>query len=98
MTINRVEPFTYFFQTDGHTVPNNPNLPVLIYNQVLIPETDSLADLFIKRPLPRMDGAVAGAGVSMTFNISTAMRMKRWALPKDRQRFSSAVRKAIRFK
>lgn len=46
MTINRVEPFTYFFQTDGHTVPNNPNLPVLIYNQILIPETDSLADLF----------------------------------------------------
>ena len=46
MTINRVEPFTYFFQTDGHSVPNNPSLPVLVYSQTFNSETDSLADRF----------------------------------------------------
>ncbi len=46
MSINRVEPSTFFFENDGHSVPNNPSLPVLIYNQVFKIEASSLADLF----------------------------------------------------
>jgi uncharacterized protein YjlB len=46
MSINRVEPSTYFFKSDGHSVPNNPSLPVLVYSQIFNAETDSLADRF----------------------------------------------------
>ena len=46
MTNKPIEPATYFFPSDGNSIPNNPTLPVLIYNQVFNTVDESIANQF----------------------------------------------------
>ncbi len=46
MPVPRIEPNTFHFGPDGVSFPNNPNLPVLVYHQVLTTGAHSIADCF----------------------------------------------------